>query len=110
MRSRLEARYAAAWDKGGLEWEYEPRAYASPAGQYLPDFVVGGRFVEIKPTLLFDEIRPVLSRMEIIHDSEPSAELVLFIDEERLIVTRSGVVGAWRVGAMSSGLWKQTRP
>ncbi len=38
MRSRLEAGYAAWLDQWGFNWEYEPRAFASDAGQYLPDF------------------------------------------------------------------------
>jgi hypothetical protein len=33
MRSRLEARYAAWLDRHGFTWEYEPRCYATEAGQ-----------------------------------------------------------------------------
>lgn len=40
MRSRLEAGFAAWLDENGVTWEYEPRAYASDEGQYLPDFEV----------------------------------------------------------------------
>ena len=43
MRSRLEARYAAAMDYLGWEWIYEPGAFASQDGQYLPDFKVNSR-------------------------------------------------------------------
>jgi hypothetical protein len=42
MRSRLEARVAAWLDDVGIPWEYEPRAFASAQGQYLPDFQLGG--------------------------------------------------------------------
>lgn len=52
MRSRLEARFASLLDWAGLPWAYEPRAYRSSRGEYLPDFQVGERtFVEVKGTL-----------------------------------------------------------
>ncbi|WP_067483806.1 hypothetical protein [Actinomadura hibisca] len=40
MRSRLEAGFAAWLDNSGLVWEYEPCAFATQEGQYLPDFRV----------------------------------------------------------------------
>lgn len=40
MRSRLEAGYAAWLDLWGFDWEYEPQAFASEKGQYLPDFLL----------------------------------------------------------------------
>lgn len=38
FRSRLEARWAVAFDAAGWAWAYEPEAYALPSGNYLPDF------------------------------------------------------------------------
>lgn len=38
MRSRLEAGFAMWLDQHDIEWEYEPHAFGSEAGQYLPDF------------------------------------------------------------------------
>ena len=60
MRSRLEAKYAAWLDRVNIRWTYEPKCYASEAGQYLPDFELHGVhllgvertvFVEVKPTV-----------------------------------------------------------
>lgn len=53
MRSRLEARWAVAFDYLGIQWEYEPQGYDLPSGKYLPDFrlTVPGSvpfFLEIK--------------------------------------------------------------
>lgn len=57
MRSRLEAGFAAWLDQMGVPWQYEPTAFASDRGQYLPDFVTELQFgddtrtayIEIKP-------------------------------------------------------------
>lgn len=38
MRSRLEASIAQWLDAEGVDWTYEPEAFASEEGQYLPDF------------------------------------------------------------------------
>jgi hypothetical protein len=43
MRSRLEADFAGYLDRKEKIWEYEPRAYASQHGQWVPDFEVIGR-------------------------------------------------------------------
>lgn len=56
MRSRLEATYAEWLDTNGIVWHYEPRAYASQLGQYLPDFVLPG----IEVAVLRDEAAPAL--------------------------------------------------
>lgn len=61
MRSRLEAAWAEQFDAWGDPWEYEPRCYASDAGQYLPDFVIDGEvFVEVKPWIDCDHLHHVL--------------------------------------------------
>lgn len=41
FRSRLEARWAYAFDLLGVPWQYEPRCFRTPEGGYLPDFLVG---------------------------------------------------------------------
>lgn len=53
FRSRLEARWAVAFDNLGIDWTYEPQGFELPSGAwYLPDFriSVGGKkaWVEIK--------------------------------------------------------------
>jgi hypothetical protein len=54
FRSRLEARWAVAFDHMGLRWEYEPEGFELSDGtRYLPDFLlhIDGKkvWVEIKP-------------------------------------------------------------
>lgn len=54
FRSRLEARWAVAFDTMRLKWEYEPEGFRLPSGtHYLPDFrmsMASGRiWFEIKP-------------------------------------------------------------
>lgn len=83
MRSRLEAAWAAHFDKHGWTWEYEPMCFADESGQYLPDFAVrtspdmNPTYVEIKPPLPDDTIRTVARRMSIIWHSEPTVELLI---------------------------------
>jgi hypothetical protein len=85
MRSRLEARYAAWLDRQHIHWDYEPNAFASPDGQYLPDFrlhdigILAGRrtvYVEVKPGPEHFS-RAVIDQTLIIFDSEPDACLLL---------------------------------
>lgn len=38
FRSRLEARWAVFFSRLNVEWEYEPDAFATSAGNYWPDF------------------------------------------------------------------------
>lgn len=54
FRSRLEARWAVAFDAMGIPWEYEPQGFVLPSGRpYLPDFRLtlakGPFWVEVKP-------------------------------------------------------------
>ena len=51
MRSRTEARYAAALDDLGVSWEYEPCCFADGRVQYLPDFRV--RCDELNVTIYY---------------------------------------------------------
>lgn len=88
MRSRLEARFAAFLDNADFDWEYEPRAFGSPSGQYLPDFRVfkaaleDDFYVEIKGVINTEaEHRSARQRLEIIHASHPGAGLALVVDD-----------------------------
>jgi hypothetical protein len=58
MRSRLEARYAAWLDENGIKWEYEPRCFASDAGQYLPDFLLHDIEILGEPREVYVEVKP----------------------------------------------------
>lgn len=57
FRSRLEARWAALFDRIGWQWEYEPLDF----DRYIPDFVVffpaGPVLVEVKPALTVTELK-----------------------------------------------------
>jgi hypothetical protein len=89
MRSRLEAAAAAYLDAHGWTWAYEPRCFASPEGQYLPDFRLGDRtpvatYVEVKPASVlrsWSSLADVMQSMEIIWASEPAARLNVWIAE-----------------------------
>ena len=50
FRSKLEASYAATFDKFGIVWSYEPEGYETDAGRYLPDFFLENlnTFFEVK--------------------------------------------------------------
>ena len=81
MRSRMEAHFAADLDAAGLDWEYEPRAYGGPKGQWLPDFVVHRKgmpdtFIEVKPTE--QHAIDAVDRVCVIFDSEPGSPAVIF--------------------------------
>lgn len=90
MRSRLEARVAALFDRRGMPWVYEPSNYADPDFQYLPDFRIGnGRssdfFVEVKPPIFGVELDAARRRMETIYASLPDARLWLIrLDDNEL--------------------------
>jgi nucleoside 2-deoxyribosyltransferase len=50
FRSRLEARWAVAFDAMGWKWQYEPEGYIVDGQHYLPDFFIENLngFLEIK--------------------------------------------------------------
>lgn len=87
MRSRLEADFARFLDlssAAGEKWDYEPRCFAGPRGQYLPDFRLARAdgsvtYYEIKPigTMSTEDARALLRRMEVIFDSEPDVHVEL---------------------------------
>ena len=101
MRSRLEARVAAWLDSLGVIWEYEPVAFASPDGQYLPDFELFANdpgplsrraFLEVKGALDYEDARLLMRRMEsVIGPSDPRAFLII-ADAETL---EAGIVHAY---------------
>lgn len=94
MRSRTEARFAAFLDRVRLVWEYEPRAYASSEGQYLPDFEiqwVRPLFVEVKGTLDNAAWPALQRRMRIVRASVPNAGLAVALsDYDRLLLDSPG--------------------
>lgn len=50
MRSNLEVQFARLFDAAGLKSEYEPAAFRTQGGNYLPDFLINEDWwVEIKP-------------------------------------------------------------
>lgn len=94
MRSRLEADYASALDRDGESWEYEPKCFGGPDGQWLPDFRVGtlGTYTEVKPASLivwdtegllevYDRVDKILQQMAVAWLSEPEAPLQLVLWE-----------------------------
>ena len=86
MRSRLEAAYAQHLDQSEWieSWEYEPSAFASETGQYLPDFRVewlwGSGWVEVKPPNA--DFAAAMQRMHIINASLDSPALLRIATRE----------------------------
>jgi hypothetical protein len=99
MRSRLEAIVAANLDRVGVEWEYEPRAYAA-AGmrQWLPDFELQLTFqhalIDVKGSLgetVVDwatRLRGLQLLMAVAWESDPALVLVIAEAEEAKLVGR----------------------
>jgi hypothetical protein len=83
MRSRIEGQSAAALDAEGIGWKYEPHAYGSRQGQYLPDFQLerpprlANRpwFLEIKGARW--DRRAARDHMGIIKETWPDAVLLI---------------------------------
>lgn len=48
-RSRTEARWGAFWTMTGVPFQYEPEGFDLGGIWYVPDFLVGGLFFEVKP-------------------------------------------------------------
>lgn len=64
FRSRLEARWAAFFDRIDWKWTYEP----FDAAGYIPDFAIHGPqplLVEVKPAVTEDEYWGPLGRVEV---------------------------------------------
>jgi hypothetical protein len=62
-RSRLEARWAAVFDRLGWPYEYEPVDLEG----YIPDFVLGfyrPLLVEVKPILVFEDFLGHIGKIE----------------------------------------------
>lgn len=101
MRSRQEALWAAAFDRWGWKWDYEPECFGSVLGQYLPDFRIHeslwgalpvergpqgtSTYVEVKSPAWFtedgDEWDTAHRWAEIIRASEPDAILMFCIGD-----------------------------
>lgn len=80
MRSDLEASFAHFLDGMGVQWEYEPEPFTDVDGRgYLPDFRVGHRYFEVKPTLA--EVPLAQTRMESIWRKDPDAVLIVACGE-----------------------------
>lgn len=64
FRSRLEAKWAAFFDRCDWQWLYEPIDLAG----YIPDFVLqfsaGPLLVEVKPALYFDDLDRHVGKIE----------------------------------------------
>jgi hypothetical protein len=58
MRSRLEAGLAQWLDQWHFDWEYEPECFASPSGQYLPDFLLRDVQIQGEARDLYIECKP----------------------------------------------------
>lgn len=60
MRSRLEAGFAAWLDESRFTWEYEPCAFATEDGQYLPDFRLTDVTISwsAEPATIYVEVKP----------------------------------------------------
>ena len=112
MRSRLEADFARWLDGPGAEqwsftaWEYEPQCFASPDGQYLPDFRLtrsDGKhlYIEVKPkNYPRADAADTLPQMQIIWESEPDADLgLVFWSYE------ADQLGEWLFGSSRLPVW-----
>jgi len=110
MRSRLEASYAEALDRGGFAWKYEPYVFASPSGQWLPDFVVSldacEVYVEVKSASWLHrdnkaDINRLLDRMSSLWlTCKDAVAFIDFVDYPAAELSRSTIgrksdVGAW---------------
>jgi hypothetical protein len=75
--SRLEADYARALDRASVIWEYEPEAFFSGRGGWLPDFLINGEvWVELKPAdYTASEIAGQMRRVAVIFETEPEARV-----------------------------------
>jgi len=101
------------------EWQYEPQAYASEQGQYLPDFWWPrmNAFVEVKPTSLsWNELTGVAEQMQIIWSSELQANLMLctyrYGGQTPLVLEALGsnrIWQFWMPGMDQWGIWPLTK-
>jgi len=120
MRSRLEADFAADLDRRDKEWKYERECFASPDGQWLPDFRVKTKpgkpdeLVELKPAgLLYKqwasgETDKILARMTIAWASEPDVCLTLLYwnrgGPAAMVISSYGSGTPWMAGNTSMPL------
>jgi hypothetical protein len=99
MRSKLEADYAAALDRIGADWEYEPRYFGEKGNRWLVDFLVNGVWTELKPAGSFGPaaISAQLRRIAVVWEEDPDATVRLTLWQYRngpvLVIT--GYAGRW---------------
>lgn len=61
FRSRLEARWAVAFDAMGIKYEYEPEGFVLNDGsKYLPDF----RLLNVRHSSYFNEFEPMYAEVK----------------------------------------------
>lgn len=127
MRSRLEAGYAAWLDRHNFTWEYEPCAFTDRHGtQYLPDFrltevsVLGWdepatAYVEVKPEGWddYDTYTHLIDRMATIHQSDPTALVVIETPQDCDIPYAATLAGLWsddsQYYCMTNAFWCSLR-
>jgi hypothetical protein len=111
FRSRLEARWAVAFDHMEIRWEFEPQGYDLPSGRYLPDFRINtGRddvpvfYVEVKGGMPDTREFTVASEINLY-----VAPLVIFSGD---IPRRRGAGTAWLLTRPTTGEaeWVMTDP
>jgi hypothetical protein len=101
MRSRLEARVAAWLDSLGLEWTYEPKAFASAKGQYLPDFEIHMNASAILRRPVFLEVKGKLDLKEYVETQDRMAAIVTASDPRAFLLVadaamlETGLVAAY---------------
>lgn len=100
FRSRLEARWAVFFDRLGLTWQYEPEGFELVTGRYLPDFLVEGVWVEVKPTRDSDLSKPralaAAGKQVVVCIGDPSDKAQLaFLPDHFLPAGRSHANAAW---------------
>ncbi|WP_284125123.1 PDDEXK family nuclease [Parerythrobacter aestuarii] len=87
FRSRAEARWAFAFDRLGLDWDYEPEGFDLHHGWYLPDFYIPywDAYFEVKgrkPTaheiLLCDDLSVFTEKPVIISHGPPHPDRSIF--------------------------------
>ncbi len=112
FRSRLESRWARAFDRAHWDWHYEPERFADPGsvkGEYVPDFRIDrhtvSTYVEIQPPLTGLQRVIAAKKLELVWNEHPEAGLWLLhkiADEDGGGFTMNVSVGwpdhAWQAG------------
>lgn len=94
FRSRLEAKWAAFFDRLGVIWEYEPDGYLTSAGPYLPDFLLPWVWARNGTQGVFLEVKPEYPSKE---EQDKAEALCLGSGRTVLVVTESPLPKQWGV-------------